>query len=304
MPKNSIILAGTSGEYLAKKIANKLGASLGHTKIEKFSDGETYVRIMEPVKDKKVFVIQSGCAPANDHLIELLFLLDAARRQQPKTLVAILPFYPYRRQERISTPGEAISADIVAKTLECAGADEVISLNLHSTTIEKFFTVPVLNLRAWQPFIDFFKKTVKDFSNFTTVAPDEGAISRSKLFSRELGTSLAIISKNRPDHDETEIETIVGEVKGENIIIVDDEINTAGTMVNTINALKEAGAQDIYLCCIHAVLSGEAVTRLRQCPIKKIIISDTIKLPTSKKLPNLEIVSVVPVIARVIKERM
>lgn len=301
MLKSPVILSGTASHPLAHRVASDLGLSLGNIEAKKFSDQETYINIKEPIKGKKVFVIQSGCCPANENFMELLLILDALKRLSPNEIVAILPFYPYRRQERKVENGESISAELVAKLIKTAGADKAITINLHSTTIERYFKIPLVHLTAWSVFINYFKKNISNINDFVIVAPDEGSIHRSKIFSREFKIPLAILPKSRPAHDQVEIATIIGDVKGKNIILVDDEINTAGTMVTAISTIKQAGAKDIFLACIHPVLSGEAILRLKNAPIKKILITDTICLPPEKKLRNMEVISVAPLISKAIK---
>ncbi len=304
MPKSPVILSGTASHSLAHRVASNLGLSLGNIEVKKFSDQETYVNIKEPVKGKKVFVIQSGCSPANENFMELLLTLDALKRLSPDEIVAILPFYPYRRQERKVEDGESISAELVANLIKTTGADKAITVNLHSTTIERYFKIPLVHLTAWPVFINYFKKNITNIKDFVVVAPDEGSIHHSKIFSREFKIPLAILPKSRPAHDQVEIETIIGDVKGKNIIIADDEINTAGTMVTAISTIKQAGAKNIYLACIHPVLSGKAITRLKNAPIKKILITDTIYLPPEKKLRNMEIISVAPLISKSIESSL
>jgi ribose-phosphate pyrophosphokinase len=299
-----IIISGTSNRPLAIQIAQKLKVSLGKVVIEKFSDGETYVNIKENVKNRVVFIIQSGSDPANEHLVECLLLIDAAKRLKAKKVIVVFPFYPYRRKERHVEKGEAISAEVVAKTIKAAGADKVIACNLHSTTIEPFFKVPLQHLRLWDIFIDHYKSIMSRKNDFAVVAPDLGSRRRSKTIAQGLEIPLILVEKYRPRHDVVEISNVVGEVKDKNVILIDDEINTAGTVIGVSKALKSLGVKDIYICSVHPVLSGDAITRLNKSPIKEILVVNTINIPPEKRIKKIRILSAAKQIAEAIKENL
>lgn len=299
-----VIISGTSNRALAIKIAQRLNCSLGQVEIKKFSDGETYVNIKENLKNKSVFIIQSGSNPANEYIFETMLLIAAAKDLKPKKIVIVFPFYPYRRQERKIFPGEALSAKVVANLITFAGTDEIITCNLHSTTIETFFTIPQYHIRLWDIFIDYFKKVISKNKNFCVVAPDAGSMRRSKTVAQALNVPLVLVEKCRPKHDIVEINNIVGEVEGKNIIIIDDEINTAGTVISVAKALKNLGANKILLGAIHPVLSGDAIKKLNKSCFEKIVVLDTIKLSNEKRIKKIKILSAAPAIANTILERI
>lgn len=291
-----LIFSGTSNHPLAQKLAKELKLKLGKIIIKKFSDGETYVNILENVRNKNVFVLQSGNSPANENLMELLLIIDALKRLKPKKITAILPFYPYRRQERKIEKGEPVSAELVVKLLQTAGVDKVITLDLHSPKIKKFFKIPVLEFSALPLFVNYFQR--KKLKNFLVLAPDQGALGRSKKLAKVLKIPLVKAFKKRFQHDQVTKAKIMGEIKNKNIIIIDDEVNTAGTVVKLVRKLKSQKVKEIFLIFTHSVLSGPAIKCLKQAPIKEIITTDTINLPKEKRLKKIKIISVAKILAK------
>lgn len=297
-----LLLCGTSNPPLFKKIAQELNVDAAKVEIKKFTDGEIYVNLKSSVKDKKVFVLQSGSSPVNDNLMELLLLIDAAKRSGAKKVIAVLAFYPYRRQERQVQKGEAVSAEVVAKMIEAAGATKIIACNLHSTTIETFFNIPLVHLRLWSTFIEYYKKKTCSHDNCVVVAPDLGSRRRSKTIAQGLGLPLAIVEKYRPGHDRVLIKNVVGNVRGKNVIVVDDEINTGNTIIAVSMALKELGVKDIYFSAVHGVFGGEAIRELKKSPIKEIAVTDSILLPKEKRIPKIKILPIASQLASMIKK--
>lgn len=298
---NRILLSGTSNEPLARKIAKELDKKLGKVIIKHFSDGETYVKVEEDVNAKKVYFIQSGSYPTNENLMELLIMLHALKKTdlQPKKVIAVVPFYPYRRMEKTTEVGESLTFELVADLLKTAGIDKIICMDLHKHRSKRFFKFQRRELFALPVIIDYLRK--KDLSNTVLVAPDKGSMPELKKYSRILGIPIVKAYKKRKKHDEAIIKKLVGEVEGKNIIIIDDEINTAGTLVGVVSALKEKKAKDIYFACTHAVLSGPAIERLKKAPLKEVIVTDTIYLPEEKKIDKIKVLSVAKIFADAIK---
>lgn len=297
---NKVVFSGKSNLPLAKKIAKELGVSLGRAEVKQFSDGETYVHIGEEIKGKTVYIIQSGSFPPNHHLVELLTLIHAAKAMEPKRIVAVVPFYPYRRMEKTVKTGESITFAMVADVLHAVGVDKIICMDLHKHRSKRFFKFQRKELRAFSVIIERLRQ--KKLHNFVMVAPDKGSMPESKRYARELGVPLVKSFKTRKKHDEAIIKRLEGDVTGKDIIIVDDEINTAGTLVGIIEKLKEQKARNIYFACTHPVLSGPAVERLKQSKIREVIVTDTIDLPTEKIVPKIKILSVAPLFAQAIAE--
>jgi ribose-phosphate pyrophosphokinase len=302
MKRNHIMLfSGTSNEPLARKIAKELEHTLGKVLIKHFSDGETYVNVEEDVNNKKVYFIQSGSYPTNENLMELLIMLHALKKNNlhPKKVIAVVPFYPYRRMEKTTELGESLTFELVADLLKTAGIDKIICMDLHKHRSKRFFKFQRRELRALPVLAEYLKK--KDLSNMVIVAPDKGSMPESKKYSRALNIPIVKAYKKRKKHDEAIIKKIVGEIKDKDVIIIDDEVNTAGTLQSVVTAIKEKGARDIYFACTHAVLSGPAVERLKSSPIKEVIVTDTINIPEEKKIDKLKIISVAHLFAEAIR---
>lgn len=297
---NKVILSGKSNLTLARKIAKELGLTLGKMDVKQFSDGETYVRINEDVRGKSVYVVQSGSNPPNHHLVELLAIIHAVKGLQPRRVVAVVPFFPYRRMEKTVSTGESLTFALVADLLHAVGIDKIICMDLHKHRSKRFFKFQRKELRAFPLIVERFKH--KRLDNFVLVAPDKGSMPESKRYARELNLPLVKSYKTRRKHDEAIIKRLVGDVTGKDIIIVDDEINTAGTLTGIIEKLKQQKARNIYFACTHAVLSGPAIERLLHTKIREVIVTDTIELPPEKLIPKLKVVSVAKLFAQAIAE--
>ncbi|MFH1234310.1 MAG: ribose-phosphate pyrophosphokinase, partial [Candidatus Diapherotrites archaeon] len=297
--KNAAILSGNANLGLAGETAKKCGAKLGKVHIEKFPDLETYARIGEPVKGKKVFIIQPTSTPANEHLAELLLLADAARRAGASKIVAVMPYYGYARQDRKVKEGEPVSAQLFAGLLRKAGVDEFIAMDLHSRAVEKFLR-PKAHLHALPVIAGYFKS--KRIRDLVVVAPDKGALKNVKMQAKALGAKIAAISKKRISGSQVIAEKIEGNIKGKNCVIIDDIISTAGTMCEAVRMLKSNGAASVYVAATHGVLAGKAIERLKAAPVKEVIVTNTIPQAGHKKaLKKLRVLSVAPVLAEAMK---
>ncbi len=295
------ILAGTSNLKLCKDIARNLKLKLVNTNIKRFPDNEIYVEINENIRGNSIFVVQSTSNPVNDNLMELLICIDALRRSSAKNITAVIPYFGYARQDRKVVPRTAISAKLVSNLITDAGANRILSVDLHAGQIQGFFDIPVDNLFATPIFARHIKKNIKT-NNLICVAPDVGGVERARALSRRINVGIAIIDKRRPTPGKSEVMNIVGNVKNKICVIVDDIIDSGGTIVNAANALKDKGAKEIYVYITHAVLSGSAVDKIKESQIKKLIITDTIdnskKIKISKKI---EVISFAPMISEAIK---
>lgn len=281
------IFAGRFSNYLGKKIANDLKCKLGKCSIQTFSDGEIWVKYNENVRGCDVFVIQSTIPPA-DNLMELLIMIDAARRASARRVTAVIPYFGYARQDRKDQPRVAITAKLVANLITEAGADRVITMDLHASQLQGFFDIPVDHLYGSAVFMKKFRQM--KIPNLGVASPDVGGIKMARAYAKRLHSDLILIDKRRPKPNVAEVMNIIGEVDGKNILIIDDLIDTGGTFVNAVNALKNDGAKDIYGACTHAVFSGESLERINNSPLKKLFVADTLPLThTSKKI---EVVSV------------
>ena len=295
------ILAGTSNLKLCKDIARNLKLKLVNTNIKRFPDNEIYVEINENIRGNSIFVVQSTSNPVNDNLMELLICIDALRRSSAKNITAVIPYFGYARQDRKVVPRTAISAKLVSNLITDAGANRILSVDLHAGQIQGFFDIPVDNLFATPIFARHIKKNIKT-NNLVCVAPDVGGVERTRALSRRINVGIAIIDKRRPTPGKSEVMNIVGNVKHKICVIVDDIIDSGGTIVNAAKALKDKGAKEIYVYITHAVLSGSAVDKIKESQIKKLIITDTIdnskKIKISKKI---EVISFAPMISEAIK---
>jgi ribose-phosphate pyrophosphokinase len=271
------VFSGNANTALAKKISENLGISLAKAHVTAFSDGETRVEINENVRGMDVFIIQSTCPPVNITLMELLIMIDAVRRSSADRITAVIPYYGYARQDRKVAPRAPISAKLVADLITKAGANRVLALDLHAGQIQGFFNIPVDNLFATPVLMEYMKKHYHD-DNVVIVSPDTGGVERARAFGKRLGASLAIIDKRREGPNEAQVMNIIGHVKGKRVIVLDDMIDTAGTVVQAAKALKEEGAIEVSVCCTHPVLSGPAIERIEQSDLKEVIVTDTIPL--------------------------
>jgi ribose-phosphate pyrophosphokinase len=294
------ILSGTSNPRLSKEISKKLKSKLVNTNIKRFADGEIYIEINENIRGNSVFVIQSTSNPANDNIMELLLCIDALRRSSAKNITAVIPYFGYARQDRKVAPRTSISAKVVSNLITNAGANRIVTVDLHAGQIQGFFDIPVDNLFTTPMFARYIKKKFKS-KNLVCVSPDVGGVQRTRGLATKIKADLAIIDKRRPAPGMSQVMNIIGEVKGKNCIIVDDIIDSGGTIVNAVEALKKAGAIDVYVFITHAVLSGEAAEKIKNSKIKKLIITDTID--NSFKIKNnskIEVISIAPLMAEAI----
>ena len=295
------VLAGTSNSKLCKDVAKHLKLKLVNSKIKRFADGEVYIEINENIRGNSIFVIQSTSNPANDNLMELLICIDALRRSSAKNITAVIPYFGYARQDRKVVPRTAISAKLVSNLITIAGANRILSVDLHAGQIQGFFDIPVDNLFATPMFARHIKNKSK-LKNVICVAPDVGGVERTRALSRRINSTIAIIDKRRPAPGKSEVMNLVGNVKNKNCIIVDDIIDSGGTIVNAAKALKEKGAKDVYVYITHAVLSGNAVEKIESSQIKKLFTTDTID--NSKKIAKsnkIEIISIASMISEAMK---
>ena len=295
------ILSGTSNLKLSKEISKLLKLKLVNTNIKRFSDGEIYIEINENIRGNSVFVIQSTSNPANDNLMELLLCIDALRRSSAKNITAVIPYYGYARQDRKVVPRTSISAKVVANLITNAGASRVVTVDLHAGQIQGFFDMPVDNLFTTPLFARYIKKKLKN-KKLICVSPDVGGVQRTRGLATKIKADLAIIDKRRPKPGKSQVMNIIGDVKGKTCIIVDDIIDSGGTIVNAVDALKKSGATEVYVFITHAVLSGDATNKIKKSKIKKLIITDTID--NSQKIKNnnkIEVLSISSLMAEAIK---
>jgi ribose-phosphate pyrophosphokinase len=293
-----LVLSGTANRPLAEEIAAFLGQPLCEVSIRRFADGEIFVRIDENVRGQDVFIIQPTNPPA-ENLVELLLLIDAAKRASAARVSAVIPYYGYARQDRKDQPRVAISAKLVANLITTAGAERVLGIDFHQHQLQGFFDIPVDHLYASPVFVQHYRQ--KQLKDLVVVAPDVGGAKMARSFAKRLDASLAIIDKRRPSANIAEVVNVVGEVEGSDCLIVDDMTDTAGTMTEGVMALKRLGARDVYCCASHALLSGPAVDRLNASPLKELAVTNTIQLPEGKQFERLTVLSVAPLLAKAIR---
>jgi len=295
------IISGNSNKNLSLRISKYLKNRLVHSTIKKFSDGEIYVEINENIRGNSIFVIQSVSSPANDNLMELLIIIDALKRSSAKNITAVIPYFGYARQDRKVVPRTSISAKLVSNLITKAGADRVVTIDLHAGQIQGFFDIPVDNLFATPIFARHIKRKIKN-KNLICVAPDVGGTERARALGKFLNAGLAIIDKRRPAPGKSEVMNVVGYVKGKTCIIVDDIIDSGGTIVNASNALIERGAKEVHVYVTHGVLSGKAVEKIKNSKIKRLIITDTINNSDRVKgAKNIEILTISQLVGEAIK---
>lgn len=295
---NIKIFACNSNIELAKSIAKSLGLPLGDAEVGHFSDGEISMKINETIRGADVYIIQSTSYPVNDNLMELLIMIDAMKRASAGRITAVIPYYGYARQDRKTRARDPISAKLVANLLTSAGANRVLTMDLHCAQIQGFFDIPVDNLVGIPLLTNYYhEKYGDDLKDFVAVSPDLGSVGRTRAFATKLDIPLAIIDKRRPKANVSEIMNIIGNIEGKRVIIVDDMIDTAGTITNAANALKERGAIEVDACCTHPVLSGPAIERIEKSAIDELLILDTIELPEEKNLSKIKKVSVAQIFA-------
>ena len=299
--KDIKIFAGNSNIELAEEIAAKIGLPLGASNVGRFSDGEIAISINEVVRGSDVFIIQSTCTPVNDNLVELLILIDALRRASAGRITAVMPYFGYARQDRKAKARNPISAKLVANLITTAGADRVLTMDLHAAQLQGFFDIPLDHLLGAPILAKYINEKFGNADDLVVVSPDIGSVSRSRKFAEKLEAPLAIIDKRRPKANVCEIMNIIGDVREKRAILVDDIIDTAGTIVGAANALADIGAKEVYACCTHGVLSGPAIERIKNSPIKELVMLNTIPLRKEKRIDKITVFSVADVFAEAIE---
>jgi ribose-phosphate pyrophosphokinase len=279
-------------------VATGIGVSLGSVDISRFSNGEIYVRFMESVRGVDAFVIQTSCEPINDNIIEMLLMIDALKRASAKRITAVMPYYGYSRQDKKTLAREPISAHLIADLITVAGANRVLSVDLHAGQIQGFFDFPLDHITAMPLLASYIVQ--KNLKDVVVVSPDAGRVKVAKRFSDKLRVPMAIMHKRRPDKNVAEILHVIGEVEGKTAILIDDMVDTAGTMVEAADALKKHGALEIYACATHAILSGSAVERIKLSEIKELVVTNTLPVPPEKKIDKITVLSIAPLLANTI----
>ena len=289
------VFSGNANPALAESICNHLYKPLGKADIKRFADGECSVSILEPVRGADVFIVQSTCKPVNDNLMELLIMIDAMKRASAGRINAVIPYYGYARQDRKAKARDPITAKLVADLIMAAGADRVLTMDLHANQIQAYFDIPVDHLLGMPILAKFFKE--KQLDDLVVVSPDHGSVTRARNLAQYLNCPIAIIDKRRPEPNKSEIMNIIGNIEGKNCIIVDDMIDTAGTICNAANAIKNLGAKAVFAGATHAVLSGPAIDRIRDSAIEEMVLLNTVPLAEEKKLDKMTFLSVAPLFA-------
>jgi ribose-phosphate pyrophosphokinase len=292
------IFTGNANPDLARAIATQMGLELGASEVGQFSDGEISVKIQETVRGVDVYVIQSTSGPVNDNLMELLIMIDGLRRASAGRITAVVPYYGYARQDRKARARDPISARLIADLLQTAGADRVVTMDLHCSQIQGFFTIPVDHMLGTPLLVRYYgEKFANALDTVTVVSPDVGSVKRTRSFAERLDIPLAIIDKRRPNDNVSEVMNIIGNVEGRRVVLVDDMIDTAGTICNAANALKEKGAIEVYACCTHPVLSGPAIERIQNSAIQELVVLNTVTVPKEKQIDKIKVLSVAPILA-------
>ena len=292
------IFTGNAHPGLAEEISGRLGKPLGKCEVKKFSDGEIALNMNEPVRGYDCFIIQPTCNPVNENLMEILILIDSMKRASAERVNVVMPYYGYARQDRKAKARDPITSKLVANLLVAAGADRIITMDLHAAQIQGYFDIPVDHLLGMPILVDYWQD--KAMEDVVVVSPDHGSVTRARNMAHPLGAPIAIIDKRRPEPNKSEIMNIIGDIEGKNCIIIDDMIDTAGTICNAGQALMDMGAKSVSACATHAVLSGPAYERLAAAPFEEIVLLNTIPLDEEQRLPNMKTLSVAPLFAEVI----
>lgn len=289
------VFAGNSHLELAEEIASLMGKPLGEAKVAKFSDGEISVNLGEIVRGVDCYIVQSTCDPVNDNLMELLIMIDAMKRASAGRINAVIPYYGYARQDRKAKARDPITAKLVADMLVAAGADRVVTMDLHAAQIQGYFNIPVDHMLGMPIITKYFKDQQQD--NLVIVSPDHGSVPRARKMAEPLSCPIAIVDKRRPEPNKSEIMNIIGDIKGKHCILIDDMIDTAGTITNAANALKDLGALSVRAAATHAVLSGPAIERIEKSAIEELVLLNTLPIPEEKRIEKMKILSVAPLFA-------
>jgi ribose-phosphate pyrophosphokinase len=294
------IFSGGANKALAEEVCKFVGVPLGETRMQRFSDGEIYFQLLENVRGADVFLIQPTCFPVDEHLVELLIMMDALKRASAARITVVIPYYGYARQDRKDRPRVAISSKLVADLLTTAGANRALLVDLHAAQIQGFFNIPVDHLFASPVLVGYFREM--NLPNLTVVSPDAGGVERARFFAKKLDVPLAIVDKRRTDINVTEVMNVIGDVRGRTCLIIDDIIDTAGTLVKTVDALLEQGATKVYACASHAVLSGPAVERIAASRLEEVIVSNTIPLrEDAQRVAKIKVLSIAGLLGRAIE---
>jgi ribose-phosphate pyrophosphokinase len=303
MSGDLVLTAGRANLALAQEIAESLAMRLAETELSTFSDGEVFVQVNENVRGADVFVIQPTCHPVNQNLMELLIIIDALKRASACRITAVIPYYGYGRQDRKVQPRVPITAKLVADLITAAGAHRVLTMDLHAGQIQGFFNIPVDHLFAAPVLLQYFQRRLEqgDWRDLVVVAPDAGGVERARAFAKRLGTSLAIMDKRRTGPDEAKIMHVIGEVRGRDVILLDDIIDTAGTITQAVSALRHEGARRVLASCTHAVLSGPAVDRLEHSAIEEVVVTNTIPLRAEQQSKKITVLSVASLLGEAIR---
>ena len=289
-----------SNKEIAEKIAKELGVELSNCEVTRFADGEVNVNIGDSIRNDIVFVVQSTSYPVNENLMELLIFIDALKRASAKEINVVMPYYGYSRQDRKARSRQPISAKLVANLLQVAGANRVICMDLHASQIQGFFDIPTDNLKAILPIKEYIEGNI-DLNHAVVVSPDHGGVTRARMIAKLLGLPIAIIDKYRPKPNQAEVSAIIGDIKDKTCIVVDDIVDTAGTLTVGAQSLMENGAKEVYAICVHGILSDPAIERIEKSVIKKLVITNSILLPEDKKIDKIDIIDISKIIALAIK---
>jgi len=298
--KRLMLFSGRSNPELAEKIADKLALTLGEVELKTFANGETYVRYHESIRGCDVFIVQSGNAPVNDHLVELLIMIQAATLASAKRITAVIPWFPYSRQDKKSAPREPITARLVADALESAGVDRVVSMDLHAGQIQGFFNVPVDHMTALQLFAQYYRDKGLSGEDVVAVSPDVGRAKFARRFGKMLEADLAILNKTRPEHDRAEVTEVIGHVEGKVAVMIDDMVLTGGTLIAGAAALREAGAAEVYACATHGLFPDNAFEKIAKSELTQVIVTDTVPIDPINRPVNIEVLPVSGLLAETI----
>ena len=298
MPDGLVVFSGNANRPLAEAICRELEVPLGDALVGRFSEGEIRVKINENVRGRDVFVVQPTCSPANDNLMELLIMLDALKRASSARITAVIPYYGYARQDRKDQPRVPITAKLVADLVTVAGASRVLTVDLHAGQIQGFFNIPLDHLYAINLFVDYLLSL--RLGEAVVVSPDVGGVKTARAYAKRLGADLAVVDKRRINPEEVESMNLMGEVKGKTVVLVDDLVATASSLVEAVSAVKERGAAAVYATITHAILSGPAIERIEQSALKELVVTDTIPLSDSKRRPKIRVLSLAPLLAEAI----
>jgi ribose-phosphate pyrophosphokinase len=298
--KRLMLFSGRSNPELAEQIADKLGVMLGELKLKTFANGETYVRYKDSIRGGDVFIVQSGSPPVNDHLVELLIMIQAAKLASAKRITAVIPWFPYTRQDKKSAPREPITAKLVADTLEVAGVDRVVTMDLHAGQIQGFFNVPVDHMTAIQLFAQYYRDLGFHGDDVVAVSPDAGRVKLARRFGQMLDGDLAIMNKTRPEHDTAEVTEVIGDVRGKIAILSDDMILTGGTLIAAASALRAAGATEVYACATHGLFSGNAFEKIANSELSRVTVTNTVAIDPIDRPAKVDVLPVSALLAETI----